>query len=69
MDDSQLKHEDVILDLYESELVDSVSKDIATGSKASYSVSTLYDFKDEIFIIKAFAKARRAAKSFEGTSE
>lgn len=69
-DDSQLKvHEDVLPDLDESELVDPVSKEIAAGSKASYSVSTLYDFKDEIFIPKASAEARRATKSFEGTSE
>lgn len=70
MDDSQLKvHEDVLPDLDESELVDSVSKEITAGSKAMYSVPTLYDFKDEIFIPKASAEARRAAKSFEGISE
>ena len=56
-------------DLYESELVDSVSREIAAGSKASYSVSTLYDFKDEIFILKASVEARRDTKSFEGTSK
>lgn len=70
MDDSQLKPpEDVLPDLDESELIDSFSKEIAIDSKERYSVSSLYDFKDEIFIPKASSDIRGPAKSLKGTSE